>query len=97
MSAQATGRTQAQIEAAERDGRWCMWHKIMLGVLQEVTDVHHIFGRARADTKETCISLCHTCHMLHHSQRIPSTRNFVDLLIREYGYDFSQYTQFMKK
>jgi cytochrome c553 len=89
-------RTTAQRVAAERDGRWCLWH-LQSGVLQPIMEVHHIFGRARSDEEQTCIGLCHECHQRHHDGRSPTTVELLELMRKVYGYDYSQYRQFTKR
>ena len=55
-------------------------------MLVPMTDVHHIFGRARSDKEETCISLCHKCHMNFHNGTGVGMEDFVDLMNELYQY-----------
>jgi hypothetical protein len=81
-------RTKAQNLAAERDGRFCLWHFHRLMGLVPATEVHHIFRAYKWDTKETCVSLCHECHMDHHAGNGPNTDELVALMVELYGYDY---------
>ncbi len=87
-------RTEAQKAAAERDGKWCLWSLVVEGVQRPLEEVHHIFGRGRVDTMETCIGLSLKIHQSHHQHNRPTTQELVALMQRVYGYDYSEYQQF---
>jgi hypothetical protein len=89
-------RTEAQAKAAERDGKWCLWCLYVKKKLSPMTEVHHIFGRARSDEPETCVGLCHECHQRHHMGVGATTIDFVQLMIYVYHFNYDPYTQFVK-
>ena len=86
----AKSRTKAQKLAAIRDGQYCLWHFYRLMQLVPLTEEHHIFGRSRWDTVETCIGLCHECHIEgYHNSNNPSKNELVALMVELYGYDYA--------
>lgn len=83
-------RTPAQIEAAKRDGQYCLWSKYGAPEpsLIPVSDVHHLARRQPgADLPQLCISLSHEVHMNHHNGREPTTAQLLDLMQMIYGWD----------
>lgn len=83
-------RTSAQNEAAERDGKWCLWSKYGAKEpsLVEATDVHHLAHRQPgADIPKLCISLSRQVHIgQHHMGLSPTTSELLDLMFVLYGY-----------
>ena len=83
-------RTQAQIEAAERDGLYCLWHKYRSEnpALAPLSDEHHIARRQPgSDRPELIIGLCRVCHTFHHNGRSPTTAELLDLMLDLYHLD----------
>lgn len=84
-------RTQAQIEAAERDGRFCLWCLHEDGKLILASDVHHMAHRQPgADLPELCVNLCHETHMNHHGGHEPTTTQLLGLMKAVYGWDLKE-------
>ncbi len=90
-------RTKAQTEAAERDGRWCLYCLCRRGLLSEAVHVHHICHRhPGTDIADLCIHLCVECHEGYHSRAVPSRSEFVDLLDEIYCWRLREiYPQFL--
>lgn len=82
-------RTPAQIEAAERDGPYCLWHlyRPENSALVALTDVHHLARRQPgSDQADLCIGLCHYCHIeRHHKGFSPTTAELLDIMQLVYG------------
>ncbi len=82
-----THRTTAQIQAQERDGPWCLWHRYKLGGLVPGCHVHHIAHRhPGTDVPELCIAICAQCHYRAHNGQEPSREQLADLLYELYGF-----------
>ena len=92
-------RTPAQLEAARRDGPWCLWHRHRLSALLPLTDVHHLARRKQGtDLPELCIGLCHQCHMAHHAGWEPTTSQLLKLMLDLYGLNLSRdFAQFFAR
>lgn len=85
------GRTQAQIEAAERDGRYCLWCSYFDSKLVVASEVHHLAHRQPgADLPELCVNLCQETHYDHHNGFEPTTSQLLDLMQSVYGWNLRE-------
>jgi len=92
-------RTAAQQEAAQRDGRFCLWCLFYDQKLVVATDVHHLAHRQPgADLAELCVHLCHETHMRHHNGFEPTTSQLLSMMAHIYGVDLREkYPNFFGK
>src|SRR5712691_7386887 len=83
-------RTQAQIEAADRDGLYCLWSKYRAKdpALIFASHVHHIARRQPgSDLPQLCVHLSLSAHLAHHNGDEPTTPQLLNLMLAVYGLD----------